>query len=93
MADRSKLEGDLARAGFSDVRTDPIRFKQEYESFDQYWEITLELAAPVAEALAGLDATGIAKVRDAIRGMLAQFELDGGRLSIPAIAVGASGRA
>jgi hypothetical protein len=93
MAERSELEGHLAGAGFSDVRIDPIKFAQEYESFDQYWEITIDLAGPIAGVLSALDEEDVVKLREAVRGTLAQFEVDGGRLSIPATAVGASARA
>src|SRR5262249_21598276 len=92
MADRSKLESHLTGAGFSDVRIDDIRFEQEYESFDQYWEITMDLAGPMASVLSSLGEDDVAKVREAVRGRLSQFETGGGRLSIPAIAVGASAR-
>jgi ubiquinone/menaquinone biosynthesis C-methylase UbiE len=93
MADRSKLESQLTGAGFRDVTIDHVAFAQQYESFEQYWEITLDLAAPIARALGDLDEAAIATIRDAVGAALAQFKTDGAGLSIPARAVVASARA
>ena len=81
------LEGRLRSAGFSSVRTDRIDLSQWYPSFDEYWAETLDMAAPVAGAVAGAEPSQGEAVRLATREALSQFTRDDGRLEIPAGAV------
>jgi ubiquinone/menaquinone biosynthesis C-methylase UbiE len=90
LADLGALARRLADAGFHDVQTGKVEYRHDYDSFEQFWETTNDLAAPVAEALARLDPQLVAEVRDAVRGVLAPFETEGGGLSVPASAVVAS---
>jgi ubiquinone/menaquinone biosynthesis C-methylase UbiE len=87
MADRDALAERLTEAGFSEILIVEVTFTQTYASFDQYWEITRDLAAPIAQALTTLDEAGSAAVRGAVQEALGQFAIDGGELSIPAVAV------
>ena len=94
MADPETLAGRLASAGFKDVRTDKIEFVQRYPSFDEYWAITLDLAAPLANALDSLDAGARAEVHDGVRSALVdQFAQPDGSLDVAASAVVAAGTA
>jgi hypothetical protein len=81
------LEGRLRSAGFASVRTDRLEFSQRYPSFDEYWAETLDMAAPIAGAVAGLQAAQGEAVRSAIREALSQFTSADGRLEIPATTV------
>src|SRR5204863_1372467 len=81
------LEARLRSAGFSSVRTDRIDLSQSYPSFDEYWAETLDMAAPVAGAVAGAEPSQGEAVRLATREALSQFTTDDGRLDIPAGAV------
>jgi SAM-dependent methyltransferase len=82
---------DLARrlrdAGFSSVRTDRVEFEQGYPSFDEYWAETMDLAAPIADALAGLGPDAAQAARAGTREMLSRFIPPDGRLEAPASAV------
>jgi hypothetical protein len=49
-------------------RIDKVKFSQQYASFEHYWEVTRDLAAPIATALESLDEAGIAKIRDGVPG-------------------------
>lgn len=93
MAEVSSLEQRLGKAGFGEIRTDKIEFDQAFDSFDQYWEMTCDLAAPLADALRSLDAGQTADVREAVRGSLSQFAGSDGRLAVPASAVVATATA
>lgn len=85
--DPADLERRLRAAGFSSVRTDKVEFGQTFPSFEEYWTQTLELAAPLAGAVAALSPEGAETVRSATRDALAQF-IDGeGRLEVPSSAV------
>ena len=93
MAETAQLEQRLATAGFQQIETDKVEFDHVYPSFDQYWEMSLDLGAPLATAMAELDETTVAEVRDAVRGVLAPFAGSDGALRIPASAMVAAATA
>jgi SAM-dependent methyltransferase len=93
LANRDALRALLEGAGFAEITIDGIDFQQTYASFDRYWEITLDLAAPITAAVAGLDSATLAAVRDGTQEVLAQFSSADGSLSVPASAVVACARA
>jgi SAM-dependent methyltransferase len=93
MAETAQIEQRLASAGFQQVETDKVEFDHVYPSFDQYWEMSLDLGAPLAAAMSELDETTVAEVRDAVRGVLAPFAGSDGALRIPASAMVAAARA
>lgn len=93
MADTAQLEQRLADAGFRQIETDKVEFDHTYPSFEQYWEMSLDLGAPLAAAMATLDRTAVDEVREAVRGVLAPFAGADGTLRIPASAVVAAARA
>lgn len=84
-------EGDLARrlrdAGFSTGRAEALEFVHKYPDFDGYWAETLDMAAPIAAALSGLDAQAVEAVRDATLQTLSQFDEADGTITAPAAAV------
>jgi SAM-dependent methyltransferase len=87
LPDPVDLEGRLRSAGFSSVRTDRIEFPQQFPSFDGYWADTMDLAAPIAAAMAGLSASEAESVRAAARDTLSQFTAADGRIEVPSNAV------
>jgi SAM-dependent methyltransferase len=89
LANQDVLRALLDTTGFSEITIERIEFQQTYPSFDSYWEITLDLAAPIAAAATGLDSATLSAVRDGAREALAQFTDADGSLSVPASAVGA----
>ena len=93
MADTAQLEQRLGSAGFEEIETHKVEFEHVYPSFDQYWEMSLDLGAPLAAAMAELDETTVAEVRDAVHDALAPFAGSDRALRIPASAVAAAARA
>jgi ubiquinone/menaquinone biosynthesis C-methylase UbiE len=85
--DREDLERRLRTAGFSEVQTDCVEFIQEYSSFQEYWSETMDLAAPLADAVAGLTPQGVEAVRAQAREALAPFTAEDGRIDAPAASV------
>ena len=45
----------LKQVGFKDIATQQISGKVDYRSFDRYWEIMLDIGAPIVAALSGAD--------------------------------------
>lgn len=92
LADHDLVARELEQAGFTDVDVQSVESVSNYGDFDRYWDMTLDLAAPLRDALDKLDAAGAAELRDAVRDSLAQFDGPGG-LEMPSSAVVASARA
>jgi SAM-dependent methyltransferase len=82
--DPDDLERRLRAAGFSSVETDHVEFARRYPSFDEYWEETIDLSAPIAAPIEGLSAEGSGAVRTAARDTLAPFTDSEGRIEVPA---------
>jgi SAM-dependent methyltransferase len=93
MADAERLEQQLAEAGFSGIEVARIEYPSSYSSFEQYWEMSTDLAAPIAAALAALEGDGAIEVREAVRGVLGQFEAVDGSLAVPASTIVAAATA
>ena len=87
MPDPGLLAARLEAVGFTDVTTDKVEFVQRYGSFDEYWAITLDLAAPLANALASLDEGARVEVRDGVRDALGEFGQPDGSLDVSASAI------
>jgi SAM-dependent methyltransferase len=85
--DPADLERRLRSAGFASVHTDRIEFPQRYPSFDEYWAESLDCGAPIAVAVAGLQAAQAEAVRSATRETLSQFISADGHFDIPASTV------
>lgn len=82
--DPDDLERRLRAAGFGSVETDHVDFTRRYPSFDEYWEETIDLSAPLAGAIDGLSAEGGEAVRTAARNTLAPFIDAEGRIEVAA---------
>ena len=93
MANLDELRDRLSAAGFNSPHAEQLGFTQRYANFDDYWEVTIDLAAPIAAALEGLDDAAASEVRDGVHEALRQFEAADGSLEVPARAVVASARA
>jgi SAM-dependent methyltransferase len=84
LRDPADLERRLGAAGFSSARTDHVDFPRRYPSFEQYWEETMGLSAPVQKAMGSLSAQATEAVRTATRETLGPFFDDEGHIEVPA---------
>lgn len=87
LADPVELARRLQAAGFSSARAETLQFEHRYPSFDEYWEETLDMAAPIADALSGLDEQAVQSVREGAQETLSQFIAEDGTIVVPAVAV------
>lgn len=87
MHDPDDLERRLLAAGFSSVRTDHVALTQAYPSFETYWDETMDMAAPIAAAVAGLTTEAAEAVQATTRATLSPFIDQDGRLEVPGRAV------
>ncbi len=79
-----RIEQLLGDAGFTDARLDAVELEADYEDLDTYLSVTTDCSRPFADALAALDDSTRAKVRDAIEDGLAPFREPDGGYRIPA---------
>ncbi len=87
-ADLSSL---LDAAGFTDVEQEDVPVPHRTGSFDEYWNLTSDLAGPLAAVLAGLDEATTSAIQDRVRAAFVPYTTDAG-LDIPGLSRMVSGR-
>ncbi len=83
LADRDRLLGLLADAGFSDPVIDEVAFSFDFEGGEDYWAFLNDAAGAIAVVLERLSADERERAREEIGGALNPFEGAGG-ISFPA---------
>jgi ubiquinone/menaquinone biosynthesis C-methylase UbiE len=92
LADEARLREMLERAGFEDVRVEQLDGPMAFDSFDHYWNVTRELAAPLRAMLENMPDDDRTAIEATLRDASAEFADGDGRLPFPAAALGAAGR-
>jgi SAM-dependent methyltransferase len=90
LSDRTELTGLLEGAGFTGVRIEAIELRRRHRSFEEFWDVTLDLSRSVHDAVMSLPAEEIEQVRTGIEKRLAPYTDAAGKLDIPALALGAA---
>lgn len=91
LAPPGELERVLRAGGFTDVTVEARPMAMEYASFDEYWQVQTDLAAPLRAAIATLAAGDVDRLKAAIQEALAPHLLDGGGIRLAATPLTASG--
>lgn len=73
LADPDVFRQRVAEAGFEDVQLETVENPFEFTSFDEFWKIPNEIAAPIAAIIAGLNPEQVEAVKDTFKGMAEQF--------------------
>ena len=81
----------LAAVGFVDVAVEDVPVPHRTGSFDEYWNLTSDLAGPLAAVLAGLDEETTSAIQDRVRAAFVPYSTDAG-LDIPGLSRMVSGR-
>lgn len=80
----------LKNVGFKNVTTQEVRGEVDYLSFDRYWEIMLDIGAPIVAALSGADSSTIATIRAEVADLFKAKNEDGGaKLEYAALVISA----
>jgi SAM-dependent methyltransferase len=77
MGETDRIKELVTGAGFAEPEIEQIEINWEYENIDDHWRFTLELAGPLADALAKVDADERESVRLAVREKVAAAIDDG----------------
>lgn len=65
------------QVGFKTIVTEQISGKVDYQSFDRYWEIMLDIGAPIVAALSGADESTKAKIKAEVAELFRAKNKDG----------------
>jgi SAM-dependent methyltransferase len=83
----------LEQAGFAEVRVQTLELHRRHESFEQFWETTLDLSRAFHDAVLERPPAEIAEIQAAVRARFASYESPDGSLDIPARTLVASASA
>jgi len=78
----------LKQSGFRNIQESEIVSKVDYKSFDLYWQMMLEVAAPIVAAMAGASETTINTIKTEVEELFKSKNPDGGaRLNFGALVI------
>ena len=83
LADPDRIRELVTGAGFGEPEIEQVPIAWEYADADEHWQLTIELAGPLAEVLAGLDDDEREDIRLQVRGGIESLLADGG--SVPGL--------
>jgi len=89
LADPAQIRSLVAGAGFAEPEVEEIAFDFRYEDFDEFWDVLIRLAGPIARALRDLNEDERQASRAAIEESIAPFRAEDGSYSMPALCLGA----
>lgn len=85
LADPERVRSLVADAGLAQPRVDEVEIAMRYASFDEYWEVTQDLAMSLREALTRISAAEADELRTRVRDSLAKYDGADG-VAIPGLA-------
>ena len=92
LADETRLRGLLEDGGFQAIRIETLDDAIEFESAEQWIEVTRRLAGPLKALLASLDDDARGAIEDHMREAAKPYELPDGRISMPEQMLAATAR-
>jgi ubiquinone/menaquinone biosynthesis C-methylase UbiE len=92
LADPVQIRALVTEAGFAEPEVEEIAFGFRYKDFDDFWDVLISLAGPIARALGDLSDEELQAAREAILESIAPFRADDGSYTMPALCLGAATR-
>ena len=89
MADPELIRSLVTGAGFGEPEIEEIAFEFRYDDFDDFWDVLVRIAGPIARVLNALPDDERQATRDAIEEAVAPFRAEDGSYSTPALCWGA----
>jgi SAM-dependent methyltransferase len=93
MGDAARVREMLGSAGFGEVQVEAVVLARRHESFDDFWEVTLDLSRMFHDAVLARPEPEIAEIRAALAERLQPYTAADGSLDVPARTLAASARA
>ena len=73
----------LVDAGFTEPRVETVSMLRRHRSFEEYWEVTLDLSRSFHDAVMAQPAMQIEEIRAALERRLAPYAVPGGGIELP----------
>jgi SAM-dependent methyltransferase len=83
LGDRARVYDLLEHAGFADAWVDALELTERCASFQEFWDITLDLSRNFHDAVLALPAKRIEQVRSSLQERFAPYTAPDGSLAIP----------
>ncbi len=92
MADPDRIRALVAGAGFGEPELEEITFDFRYADFDDFWDVLIRIAGPLARAIEALSEEERQATREAIEESIAPFRQEDGSYATPALCWGVLAR-
>jgi ubiquinone/menaquinone biosynthesis C-methylase UbiE len=92
MADPERIRSLVTEAGFDELELEEVRFDFRYADFDDFWDVLVSLAGPLARALKALPEDERQATREAIEESISSFREEDGSYAMSAVCWGAVAR-
>lgn len=92
MADPDRIRALVAGAGFGESELEEIAFDFRYADFDDFWDVLIRIAGPLARAIEALSEEERQATREAIEESVAPFRQEDGSYATPALCWGVLAR-
>lgn len=92
MADPDRIRSLVAGAGFGEPELEEIAFDFRYADFDDFWDVLIRIAGPLARAIEALSEEERQATREAIEESVAPFRQEDGSYATPALCWGVLAR-
>ena len=92
MADPDRIRALVTGAGFGEPELEEISFEFRYADADDFWDVLVRIAGPLARAVKSLPEDELRATRAAIEESLEPFRGDDGGYSMPAVCWGVLAR-
>jgi SAM-dependent methyltransferase len=73
----------LAEAGFTEPRVETVSMLRRHRSFEEYWDVTLDLSRSFHDAVMAQPAAEVEQIRSALERRLAPYAVPGGGIELP----------
>jgi ubiquinone/menaquinone biosynthesis C-methylase UbiE len=92
LADPELIRSLVAGAGFGEPELEEVEFDFLYDDFDDFWDVLIRVAGPLARAIEALPEDERQATREAIEQSIAPFRNEDGSYATPAVCWGALAR-
>jgi ubiquinone/menaquinone biosynthesis C-methylase UbiE len=89
MADPDRIRALVAGAGFGEPELEELSFDFRYADFEDFWDVLIRIAGPLARAIEALPEDERQATREAIEQSIAPFRQEDGSYATPALCWGA----
>ncbi|HEY7836838.1 MAG TPA: hypothetical protein VIB59_05185, partial [Solirubrobacteraceae bacterium] len=83
LGDEAQLRGLIENAGFAEIEIRAVEIARRHASFEDFWELTLDLSRSFHDAVMSQPEAAIADIRAELQARLAPYAEPDGGLAVP----------